>query len=341
MRLTCDKKIGLVGYSCLSGLGELNNQIADHLPIAEWLIFPHRMKNTKKPRNHTVPFRELRDSPELQVDIRNFVERNDILLFCETPYYSQIVDYAKQLGKRTVCIPMQEWMPSLSVPWVRQVDRYICPIFYAYQRFHKDLPCVYYDWPVDIGRFSYMSREKCERFLFLNGNGGHQGRKGIDTINRLLHIWPEIPLTVFSQNLSMTKQLRTAGAKNLVITGETLCNTYLYMQADVLLCPHTVDGLALEPREAAACGVPFLITEGPIWDDLDGCAIGRIPSGKSTMHTKTQVDCWVPSPQRLATLCQKLLGTNILEQSKKCRQWAEERSWSVLKENLLDLIVSE
>lgn len=340
MRLSCTKKIGLVGYSCLSGLGELNNQIADHLPISEWLVFPHRMKTTKKPRNTTVLFRELRDSPEAQIEIQKFLERIDVLLFCETPYYSHIVEYAKALGKRIVCIPMQEWMPPLSTPWIRQVDRYICPIYYAYERFCADLPCVYYDWPVDINRFAYTPRTTCERFLFLNGNGGYQGRKGMDTISRVLRIWPEIPLTVFSQSLDISRNLRASGAKNLKIIGETLCNTHLYLHGDVLLCPHTVDGLALEPREAAACGIPFFVTDGPIWEDLT-CCLGRIPSGKSTINTKTTVDCWVPSPQNLVSLCQGVLGTNILEKSKEGRQWAEERSWDARKEDLLDLIVSE
>lgn len=340
MQLTSPKKIGLVGYCCLTGLGELNNQLADHLPIAEWLIFPHRAKTTKKPRNYIVPFRELADNPENQEAIRQFVDRNDVILFCETPYYSKIIEYAEQMGKRIVCIPMQEWMPPPTYWWLKSVHRFICPIFYAYQRFHDSLPCMYFDWPVDISRFSHIDRPKCERFLFLNGNGGHQGRKGIDTIKRALVLWPEMPLTVFSQNLQMTKDLKATRAKNLVITGETLCNTYLYLQGDVLICPHTIDGLALEPREAAACGVPSLITEGPIWDDIT-CALARIPSGKSVMYTKTQVDCWVPSPQRLVSLCQKFLGTNILDQSRACRAWAEDHSWAKHKADLLDLIVSD
>ncbi len=331
-------KIGLVGYSCATGLGELNRQLARYLPITHWLVYPHRSKKLIVPSSpHTV----CRDGVLDQSTIQDFVEQCDIILFCETPYYSRLTEYCWQLSKRVVCVPMQEWMPTLSpnrTGWPFQVTKYICPIKYTYDRFHTQLPCSYVNWPIDTNRFSFRERKVCNRFVFINGNGGYQNRKGIDTIEELIHLWPEIPLTVFSQATQHLTNL-VRNKPNIRLLREVASNDLLYSPeyGDVLLCPHSMDGLALEPREAASAGMPIIVTDGPIWQELP--AIARVKSTVSSIHTRSAVEWYSPDATDLATVCRSLLGQDISTESVRVREWAEELSWNILANKVYEEVV--
>jgi hypothetical protein len=117
--------IGLVGYSAPTGLGELNRQIAEYLPIHRWLVKPH------KHHGHISNRSEQRVGKALRC-VMQFLAEVDIVLFCETPYFTDLVPQAAKLGKGIVCVPMLEWLPP-DAYWPREVDLFICPTEHSYQ----------------------------------------------------------------------------------------------------------------------------------------------------------------------------------------------------------------
>lgn len=324
------EKVALVGYNCASGLGELNRQIVTYGDISFWCIKPHRnfptLPELNNPRTDCAVVHQGAPSK-----IKRIVDAVDVLLFCEQPFYLELVPMAKQAGKRVVCVPMLEWMTPGAKGWPESVDLFICPTEQCYKTFKDVVPCVHFPWPVDTNRFTFAPRKTCQRFLFIAGHGGYLGHKGVDVVKRAKEIWPEMPLVVRSQDQGAAK-----GWKNVETLPPTDSNADLYREGDVLVCPHCVDGLGLEPMEAMTCGMPVITTAGEPWNEIP--AIGRIPATVSQRRVNRNVDWYSPDAQELVNICENLLGTDLEQPSLEARTWAEGRSWSKLSAEFVKLV---
>lgn len=309
------EKLGLVGYSCDTGLGELNRQLAAYVQLDYWLVKVHPKMATNKVElsKHTV-CSDGAKIPEL-------LKHADTILFCEQPYYENLIPLAKAANKRIVCVPMMEWMPPGAKGWAEKVDLFICPTEQCYRIFKNNVPCIYFPWPVDTERFVYQPRTVCNRFLFLNGHGGFNGRKGAQVIKQAKQLWPEMPLIVRSQ----TNEQWPTGTE---VAYPELSNEDLYRIGDVLIAPHSVDGIGLELMEAMSCGMPVISTDGEPWNEFP--AIGKIQARKEQRKVRRPVDWYLPDPADLVRVCKSLVGADIREQSQQAREWAESRSWSNL-----------
>lgn len=308
-------RIGLVGFHCPTGLGELNRQIAAYTEINTWLVRPHsRYVTSPKPDNVDLIVCKTGQTSKVE----QFVKSVDTICFAEQPYYDELVTLAKRHGKRLVCVPMQEWLPPGAKGWPQSVDLFICPTKQCYDQFYKILPCAYFPWPVDTQRFKYVQRTTCNHFLYIGGHGGWGGRKGVDMVKRAKELWPAMPLIVCCQE----NQDWPDGTKLLP---PQVSNADLYSRGDVLLCPHSVDGLGLEPMEAMACGMPVVTTDGLPWNEIP--AIGKIAATIEKRRVRRPVDWYIPSPESLVAICKDLLNTDISNPSLEARNWAESRSW--------------
>lgn len=335
-------KIGLVGYACATGLGEVNRQIATYLPIHSWLVYPHLNKGVKIPKGIGCPTLPLRDNSMTQRDIREWVSSVDIILFVETPYYTSITRYAREQNKRIVCIPMQEWQPLTRYknPWISDVGLYLCPMTYTFDKFKYKLPCSLFKWPVDTRLFQFKPRRQFSKFVFVNGNGGYHGRKGSAVMQQALHLWPEMPVRFFTQK-PISDEFRSQidrYYKNVKVIGEVHSPEELYEEGEVLICPHTIDGLCLQPREAATCGMPNITTNGPIWEDFP--RYRTIRSGRTTTVIREECELFIPEAKSLVEECQTCVEKDFTAESYEVREWAESRSWDLLKDQLLDVIIS-
>lgn len=310
------KKVGLVGYNCHSGLGELNRQITTYGKISSWLIKRHAQYPSL-----ARPFGiDCKETTSNQAHIENFVNSVDVVLFCETPFFGTLVQTAKEKNKRVVCVPMIEWLPKQRTGWTQKVDLFICPTKQCYDMVKSEgLPCEYFPWPVDVKRFKFVERKKCESFLFINGRGGWHGRKGLKIIEAALQKWPEFPITIISQ-----KKVSVPGARVLKSVKD---NDELYSLGDVLIAPHSVDGIGLEPFEAMACGLPVMTPDNPPWNENP--AIVRLETMTSPHAVgKGRIMDWNVCPwDSLVDECKNLLGTDISEESKKGREFVENLSW--------------
>ena len=322
-----NQKIGIVGYRSRSGLGELNRQLATHLSLSQWLMIRHRGRKSESPFPNLLS----RFHDNTASSVKKFVDAVDIILFCEVPFDPRILKLARIQGKKTVCIPMLEWTPGYKREWIPLVDLFICPTIQCYNALKQEgMPCVCFTWPVDLAKFHYRHRDKCDKFLFINGWGGWKGRKGASVVCSAKTLWPEMPLVICSQSSN------TSWPDNAELLFPPSNNALLYENGDVLLVPHTVDGLGLEPMEAMACGMPVIIPDAPPWNENP--SISKITSRVTRTRVKRIIDWHQCSPESLVASCKSLLGSNISEASKEARQWAEKRSWNNLASKLRKLV---
>jgi hypothetical protein len=316
-------RIGLVGFHVDSGLGELNRQIAKYADVYRWLIKPHPKFGMKEPPDDV----DCMVCPT-GVKVTEFVKSVDVVVFCERPYYDNLVETCRRLGKRIVCIPMMEWMPPGAKGWPMETNLFLCPTEHCYDQFAHVIPCVHFPWPTDPDHFIFKQRTVCERFLFLNGHGGWHGRKGGDVVREALKLWPEMPLLVRDQMNG-----NWGNAKRL---GTTKCNSELYNEGDVLISPHSVDGIGLEAHEAMTCGMPVITTNGRPWNEIP--ALERIDSMVEKRRVERPVDWYTPSVQHLVKLCKTWHGKEIIQASQSARDWAMAHSWATMAEPFNDLV---
>ena len=304
-------RIGLVGYHANTGLGELNRQIVRYADVDNWLIKPHGKHGVNS----------LPDNVDCSVcptgaKVDDFLATVDVVLFCETPYYPDLIAKAKKLDKKLVCVPMVEWLPEEG--WVKDIDLFLCPTRQAEKIVQEaGLPSKLFSWPIDLERFEYRQRTVCNQFVFINGNGGFKGRKGADVVIAAKKLWPEMPLIVYDQTGQFPSSSR----------GATKTNAELYRDGDVLICPHSIDGLCLEPLEAAASGMLVVSTQGEPWDEYP--AVERIPATSEPIYIKRPMLWSKPSAESLAHVCKSLLGRDIGSLSEASRKWAEARGWEL------------
>ena len=324
--------VALIGFSCNSGLGELNRQIASYCQaVTKWLVKPHSSWTLAPPQN----------VPHLVSDTCNwdFLRDADVLLFCESQIYSNSIRDAKAKGKRVVCVPMIEWMPSIKLShknWTQYIDLFICPTKQCYDILRREgYPCVHFPWPCETRRLPVRHVSRCERFLYIHGNGGYMGRKGGTAIYRAKRLWPEFPVTVVGPNLRpedwpKDTELRDAGTDNLK----------LYEHGDVLVYPACIDGVGLQPYEAMATGMPVVVTQGDPWDDQP--AIQRLRSFVQTMPIGPQrfMDWHAVCPEDLVDKCKRLHGADISMYSEQARTWAQAHSWEHRAQTFTDLVIS-
>ena len=318
-------RIGLVGFSTASGIGNQNRDIARWLPADAWLTCDHTGGYPHVPISGRVA--EYRD-------MEPFLAAVDLLLFVESPRstYPYLLRHARALGKRIVCIPNHEWFPleRRNEDWPQYVDRYVCPTRYTCDLFAGwKLPSVCFPWPVDVEQFAFTPRQRCERFVFVNGRGGTMDRKGLPAVRELVSRWPKIPLTVFTQ--------KPVDLPGVDIHGPVADPRKLYAAGDVLLCPHSVDGIGLEPLEALASGMPVIATDGPPWTELP--LLAAVPANMRKQKMPRRVVVWYyPCAAWLEHICRLWHGRSIEAESRNGRRYIEGRAWQTKHETLRQLV---
>lgn len=320
-----DQRLGLVGYNCSSGLGELNEQIATHLDIDLWLVKPHG-KHKTKPNHEDCDTIICRNTASQKVE--EFLNAVDTIVFCETPYFTTLPQRAKELGKRVVCIPMLEWTPRATRGWMQYVDSWVCPTKVCYSTLKKQgLPVELFECPIDTEKFQYQQRTIVKNFLYLNGHGGVGNRKGGDIIKSIMEI-TDLPIKVSSQQ---------KGWSNSIASCKNPEDLYSPENGEVLLMPHRWDGVGLGALEASSCGMPIISTDGTPWNEFHSLA--KIKSNTTIRKVGRKIHCFEPNKNSLIDIMEEWLGKDISTQSSEARLWAESRSWNSKKDCLQNMIL--
>lgn len=333
-------RIGLSGFNSPTGLGYQNRDLVDKLSISSWLVVEHPTKSTLPPPD-AIPTTATPISADDNV-VSCWLESIDCLLFYEQPLISGLAQQARRMGIAVVCIPNWEWL-NPEAQWIGDVDCFVCPNRHTFDLLsgwkrarNAKWKLVHVPAPVDTSHFRASVRERCESFLFVNGQGGctpyfsglirhRKGppRKGLDVVLRAAKLVPEIPVYIRSQ---VELPARTPG--NVTLLPPVRDNNDLFESGDVAIQPSYFEGTGLQMIETLASGVPLIATDAPPMNELPllgaiRCTqrIGKVGGNPIPVN--------IPDAKDLARIMRQIVGTDLAEASRSARTYVEEHhSWS-------------
>ena len=345
-------KVGLLGWHTPSGLGYQNRDIAEHLRVNRWLAPRHpRIRRLGRPciaGKYKAPW-----ARAVSVRVRQrWLAGLDWLLFVEHPYLAGMGALAHNMGISVACVPNWEWLaPDLD--WLPHVDLMICPTAFTdrmLRRWKRIMgfawDVVHIPWPIDPRRFPFRRRERCRRFLFVNGTGGVTARrpdgsrtpyrrKGLGLVAETARLLPEVPFLVYSQVNDLPKL-----PANVEVRPPPARNSDLYRDGDVCVQPSHWEGLGLQLLECQAAGMPLVTTDAP---PMNECRPYRVVSVAGTepvfMAGDQPVDSQLVRPEDLAAVLGAIYDTDIRDASERAREYIEtERSWDRLRDAIAALM---
>jgi glycosyltransferase involved in cell wall biosynthesis len=330
--------IGLVGWDTTTGLGHLNYDLAAHLGINRWLIPPHpRLPAADRPSVNVR--RDVMETRPGDQQLKTWLRGLDWLLFVERPILPNLVRLAAHSGVGIACVPMWEWLqPDLA--WLQFVDLMICPTRHAFlqmvdwkRRYGFGWDAIHVSWPIDAERFRFRERQRCQRFLYVNGWGGAEihrldgtkppyARKGIDFIVEAAGLAPSLSFVVYSQataHLDLPKNIewRTGPARN----------ADLYHDGDVCVQPSRFEGLGLPLLECQAAGLPLITTDAPPMNEYE--PLRTIPvSGSEIVVGGGLIAAQIINPRDLVDTLLPFVDTDIRAASRQARDYIlTQHSW--------------
>lgn len=177
---------------------------------------------------------------------------------------------------------------------------------------------------VDIAQFSPKEykddlyiKNRAIRFIYV---GGVKELKGIAY---LLEAFRDIPtndavLTVVGQYCPDDKDIQEYKDK-VEFTGMVLHNEIpdLLRQADVFIFPSLGDSYALSVMEAAACGLPVIISENTgVMDEIQDGVNGFVVPVQSVTSLKSRIEYFINHPEKIESM------------GREARKMAEQNTWS-------------
>ncbi|HJT33799.1 MAG TPA: hypothetical protein VJ783_17260 [Pirellulales bacterium] len=328
------------------GLGTLSRMFARYLGFHRTLSIarlPGERDLDAFPNN-----REVGDECVTVEQARWLCEGADVVLSFETWYGDTVPRTARQLGVKTVLVPMYECCPADAAE-LRLTDLVICPTALddAEMRRHtpglqaadKALLAV----PFDTRRIAFHHRRRATTFMHHMGHGGLGGRNGTA---RVIAAWRYVksdarlilrhqsPLPLSVPRDSRVTIIDDAPADYWQLWNET---------GDIYLHPTCWDALSLPMHEALASGMPVMTTR--FWPHYDLVRDRRVLRGNlpissqrlaiAPARTRWQRICrtitaYETTPPAIAAAVDAVYGQDIRAASDEARHHAERHSWQRL-----------
>lgn len=315
-------RIGVIGWATETGLGYINHDMVRLGFASDWLVPAHPKLGIAERLlcGHVTCCRR---SGDIGI-YTDFIRRVDAIVFAERPVidHFDIVAEARRQRRPICCIPQMEFMPRAheGAAWVRLVTHMWAPTRWTITELSRIgdeyVPAPLWrrrvaggQWGVDTNLFPAVIRSTCQRFLFCNGFGGVDGRKGWSVLKAAAQLAPSARIMVCSQ-----RPLADLPSNCELVCGNVPNREELYQHGDVLVSPTRWEGLGLQLYEAQACGLPVIVTDGP---PMTECQPWHTIPATPTAHamrdrTITSYECDV---QSLAALLVRLNGADISEVS--------------------------
>lgn len=350
--MTLTNGVGVIGYGCVSGLGVMVHDLRTQLGIAHQLVIPHgsyelvpewAAGQTKSP------------SWEPDYDtLANWVHTNNlkVVLSVETFFGALTIERLKNLGVRTILLPMGEWFNAGDTQY-GGADLYICNSQYTFD-IVAPFRRVMIPWGVDLSEIPFRLRTGgAQYFIHNGGNLGVGGRKGTEaSIYAFMSVAPG--RTAFGDDPMLNAKLTVRAQRNPTRMPDHPAIRYeigtvagyqeLYGHGDVLLYPSQLDGHALVTQEAMAAGMPVLTTDAAPMNEFHKEAgledlLIRVdhygPSGTNNPNVqRAHVDV-----KDLADKIVMMASTDITAYSRRGRELIADRyTWDALRGRYLELI---
>jgi hypothetical protein len=260
--------VGIVSYLSNRGLGTMCHDLRTQLGIAHQMVIPDEGWPMQEAWMNGEEFYLSRWTIDRE-DLRLWqeVDKIDTLVSIESSFGDSTFRYAKELGMRTILIPMWEsYNPHL--PAYQNIDLFLCPAWKCFQEVLSDCKR-FVPYPVDSRYFEFKQRAgPAKIFVHSAGSGGMNGRKSTrETIEGF------IKANVSGTQLIVRCQRplqeicgidgATLPANVKVDYGSKADRLDLYSDGDAIICVHKYDGHNLVALEAMASGIVPITTDAP------------------------------------------------------------------------------
>jgi Glycosyl transferases group 1 len=319
-----------------------------HLEIDRWLIPSH---STLPTGNRSTPSvrRDIVEVPLDDQQLKAWLHGLDWIVFVELPHFDNLVRVAAHFGVGVACVANWEWLhPHLD--WLPFVDLMICPTRHTLlvlndwkRRYGFGWDAIYVPWPIDVNRFPFRQRERCGRFLYVNGWGGAPlrrldgsdapyRRKGFELIVAAAWLAPHLSFIVHSQ-----EQQKTKLPPNIELRAGPYDNVALYREGDVCVQPSHFEGLGLPLLECQAAGLPLVTTDAPPMNEHQPLRKIPVRGSEIVCVGGGPISSQIMNPSDLVSTLEPLVGADIRSASLGARQFVvREHSWAFAVQQLRD-----
>jgi hypothetical protein len=343
-------KVGAFVYATQQGLGYLARDFFENGIINSVVIKQHHcyQNHPEWYPNNSLRISSGNHSSFLTERVREWIESLDRLVVFETPFHWEYMRLAKELGVKTIFIPMYECTPKV-LPV--QPDKFICPSLLDLLYFPRteQRESLYVPVPVDVKAIPFVKREKAETFIHNVGHGGLRGRNGTDELLQALsYIKSPARIIINCQDKPKAEEILRQGQaggklaeKLLVIVSGAVPERKDLYQGDVFVFPEKFNGLSLPIQEAFASGMLVMTTNRYPNNHY-------LPTDPLIAVDKYIDTCVAPScldfkeavidPKEIAATIDSWYGKDISNYSEIGKRYAEQNSWDALKGKWMEAI---
>ena len=259
-------KWAVVGFKDDTGIGRMTQDIQNVLGVGHHLVAPSERMQTKP----IDPAREFLMSTQMtRPQLQEKMEGLEGIICLERLHWNDhLVPAAKQLGLKTVCVPMWEWFRGTDESW-QDADLFICPNRKALEvlRHYGFKNAVQLAWPLDLSQLPQRKIEgPAQTFVHNAGLIDHDDRKGTHCVVKAfskVHD-PGLRLILRAQkkpDLPINDPRIDLRIGNLEDPAE------LYEEGEVAIQPSRMEGLGFMVLEPVCCGMPVITTAAAPMDE--------------------------------------------------------------------------
>lgn len=338
-------RVGTVTYMTDQGIAHLARDFYRHGVVTDPLLLRYpRGARTDHPEWYPpgTPVLATRTGTTSLQQVRDWMKRVDVVMFVETPFDWELVNYARNCGKKTALVTMYEWFPERPPA---AFDLYLCPSLLDYDVFRErtvaDRPCNVVHLSVPAPELPWARRTTAKRFLHNAGHVGSRNHKGTDT---LLTAWnyvkSDAQLTVRCQSPELLLRLKGSCGGTANPTWDRIkfehsvpYETLFPPEYDVYVAPERYNGLSLPLQEAFASGMAVVSTDRYPANTWLPRELMVTPTGYNRVRAAPghlEIDEAQVDPKDLAAKIDAVYGTDVSAYSDAGRAWADANSWAVL-----------
>lgn len=325
-------KLGIIGYSNKSGLGNLIKNFRKNLNIECQFIINHSIKGVDL--NIGIEYAVGDLEPTIEQFNQFLAFKPTTVIIVETPFNWEFIPLMKSRGIRIIYIPMIDCLKFSEIKYKEQIDSFIMlnRIGFATAIQNRIRNAEFTNYPVDTDYFEFKERDTN---LFLHNAGYYELVKG----NVDLHKGTDVVIEVFKHLKDKTllinsmTEIPDVSPNVIVHMGEFEEAKDAYKMGSIYLAPSRWEGLGLPLYEAMASGMALITTNGPPMNELPINNLFKVSCSPFTIPHGLGVGYW-PDQVSLERIVNMVSGYDIKGISYKNRDIIEKYySWKVLKDN--------